>query len=93
MRLTDFMSGGKNRKVADETINVGPAEKSEQTASLSTLNSETESSNSVTRNRLQESNLQALMNICINAPSPDKYDFKPALNLWKSTKERKLYSN
>ena len=47
----------------------------------------------VTRNRMQEINLHALMNICINGPSLDKYDFKPALRLWKSTKDRKLYSN
>ena len=47
----------------------------------------------VTRNRLQESNLGALMNICINGPTQDMYDFKPASKLWKSTKDRKLYTN
>ena len=49
--------------------------------------------NTVTRNRLQEINLHALMSICIIGPSLDKYDFKPALRLWKTTKDRKLCSN
>lgn len=46
----------------------------------------------VTRNRLREDNLRALMNVKINGPPITKFDFQSALAIWKTAKERRLYA-
>ena len=44
------------------------------------------------RNRLTPEHLNLLMQICVNGPLKDNFDFAQALSVWKKAKQRKIYS-